>query len=142
MAWENRFFFIVGHNGPAPYLIRHQDDIQVCHTAPLTRPFLVAIAVDFVYYVSRRRVFSVCSSSCVVIRHVGIRIRQRRYVSLFFSPVADHDISNEGSDYYVTLPLRKSESSPHSSLEQTRLNGGGPKWWEWHYVSYIIFTLR
>lgn len=50
--------------------------------------------------------------------------------------------SNEGSDYYVTLPFRKSESlSPHSSLEPTRLNGG-PKWWEWHYVSYIIFTLR
>jgi hypothetical protein len=50
---------------------------------------------------------------------------------------------NEGSDHYVTLPFRKSESlSPHSSFEQTRLNGG-PKWWEWHYfVSYIIFTLR
>jgi hypothetical protein len=50
--------------------------------------------------------------------------------------------SNEGPDYYVTLPFRESESlSPHSSLEQTRLNGG-PKRWEWHYVSYIIFTLR
>jgi hypothetical protein len=28
MTWENRFFFIVGHNGPAPYLIRHPDDIK------------------------------------------------------------------------------------------------------------------
>ena len=51
--------------------------------------------------------------------------------------------SNEGSNHYVTLPFRKSESSsPRSSFEQTRLNGG-PNWWEWHpdYVRYIIFTL-
>ena len=49
--------------------------------------------------------------------------------------------SYEGSDHYVILPFRKSELlSPHSPLEQTRLNGGS-KWWEWHYVSYIICTL-
>jgi hypothetical protein len=27
MAWENRFI-MVGHNDPAPYLIRHQDTIK------------------------------------------------------------------------------------------------------------------
>lgn len=35
MAWENRFI-MVGHDGPAPYLMCH----QACHTAPLTRLFL------------------------------------------------------------------------------------------------------
>lgn len=77
----------LGHNGPAPYLIRH----QACCTVPLTRPLLFAIAMGFFFYVSRRHDFSARLSSCVVIRHVGIYPRQRRYDYLFFSPVADHD---------------------------------------------------
>ena len=67
------------------------------------------------FYVSRRHVFSACLSSCVVIRRVGTLPRQHLYVSLYFSPIADHDEpTNEGSDHYVTLPFRKSELlSPH-----------------------------
>ena len=50
--------------------------------------------------------------------------------------------SNEGSDHYVIFLFRKSESlAPRSPFEQTRFNGG-PRRWEPHYVSYIIFTLR
>jgi len=84
VAWENRFV-IFGHDGPTPYLIRHQE----CHTAPLTRLSLFAIALRFVCYVSRRHVFSAYTIMC---RDPPCRDAPSMAVCFFFfSPVADHD---------------------------------------------------
>jgi hypothetical protein len=77
MGKSIRYF---GHDGPTPYLIRHQE----CHTAPLTRLSLVAIALRFVCYVSRRHVFSAYTIMCRDPTCRDAPLPQRRYVSFSF----------------------------------------------------------